>query len=349
MSTFRVGLSAAFYLPDGSPAYPSFDVSPMTNARGLEMIRLRATSELQPADVADLDAVILMGEAYGRPARHENGRLALVARFGVGFDRVDTVACSDADVALVTTPDGVRRPVAVSVLAFLLALTGRMFDKDRITRKGAAGFAEKSAYIGMGLIGRTFGVLGLGSIGAETVRVMQPLGMNFIAFDPYADKAVAAALGIRMVDKDTLFRESDFLSINCPLTAETQHIVDARALSLMKPTAYLINTARGPVVDQKALTEALTARRIAGAGLDVFDPEPPEPDDPILKLDNVILAPHALAHTDQCFGGIGAADVAAVLSVMKGEVPRGNIVNRDVVDRPGWRSKLAAYGRRFGG
>ena len=347
MSAFRVGLSAAFYRPDGTPAYPSFDVGPMARARGLEMVKVAAVSEIRPADVAELDAIILMGEGYGRASRHDNGRLALVARFGVGFDRVDTAACTDADVALVTTPDGVRRPVAVSVLAFLLALTGRMFDKDRITRRGAAGFAEKSAYVGVGLVGRTFGVLGRGSIGAETVRVMQPLGMNFIAFDPYADKSVAASLGIRLVDKETLFREADFISINCPLTAETQHIVDAAMIALMKPSAFLINTARGPVVDQKALTAALAERRIAGAGLDVFDPEPPEADDPLLRLDNVILAPHALAHTDQCFGGIGAADVAAILSVMKGEVPRGHIVNKDVVDRPAWRAKLAAYGKRF--
>jgi phosphoglycerate dehydrogenase-like enzyme len=115
----------------------------------------------------------------------------------------------------------------------------------------------------------------------------------------------------------------------------------------MKPTSYFINTARGPIVDQKALTKVLQENRIAGAGLDVFEVEPTDPDDPILKLDNIICAPHALCWTDQCFAGIGAADVKAVLDVMKGQVPRG-VVNREVLEKDGFRAKLAGYARRFG-
>jgi lactate dehydrogenase-like 2-hydroxyacid dehydrogenase len=130
--------------------------------------------------------------------------------------------------------------------------------------------------------------------------------------------------------------------VNCPLTSETHHLVNAERLSLMKPTAYLINTARGPIVDQKALTRVLTERRIAGAGLDVLETEPPAADDPILKLDNVILAPHALCWTDQCFAGNGAADVKAVLDIQGGRVPRG-IVNRKVTDDPRFKARLAKY------
>ena len=114
---------------------------------------------------------------------------------------------------------------------------------------------------------------------------------------------VATALGIELVGLDDLFRRADFLTVNCPLTETTRHLVNAERLALMKPTAFLINTARGPIVDQKALTKVLQERRIAGAGLDVFETEPPDADDPILKLDNVILAPHALCWTDQCFAG----------------------------------------------
>ena len=136
------------------------------------------------------------------------------------------------------------------------------------------------------------------------------------------------------------------LSVSCPLTPETHHIVNAERLALMKPTAYLINTARGPIVDQKALTEALQARRIAGAGLDVLEQEPPDPDDPILKLDNVILAPHALCWTDQCFAGNGAADVRAVLEVQHGRVPRG-VVNRAVLETEAWKTGWPAYAARF--
>jgi phosphoglycerate dehydrogenase-like enzyme len=115
----------------------------------------------------------------------------------------------------------------------------------------------------------------------------------------------------------------------------------------MKPTAYFINTARGPIVDQKALTKVLQDGRIAGAGLDVFEQEPTDPNDPLLKLDNIIAAPHALCWTDQCFAGNGAADVKAVLDVMQGRLPRG-IVNREVTDRPGFKAKLDAFGQRFG-
>ena len=171
--------------------------------------------------------------------------------------------------------------------------------------------------------------------------------MRFIAHDPYADKAVAAELGIELVAMEDLFRRSDVLSISVPLTRETTHIVNAERLALMKPTAYLINTARGPVIDQKALTRVLQEGRIAGAGLDVLEREPPDPDDPILKLDNVILAPHALCWTDQCFAGIGAADVKAVLDVQHGREPRG-VVNRAVLSGETWRKRLDDYRARFG-
>jgi lactate dehydrogenase-like 2-hydroxyacid dehydrogenase len=147
---------------------------------------------------------------------------------------------------------------------------------------------------------------------------------------------------------DEAFRRSDVLCVNCPLSAETKHLVNAERLALMKPTSFLINTARGPIVDQKALTRVLTERRIAGAGLDVLEAEPPAPDDPILKLDNVILTPHALCWTDQCFAGNGAADVKAVLDIQHGRAPRG-VVNRAVLDQPRFKARLEAYRSRFGG
>jgi lactate dehydrogenase-like 2-hydroxyacid dehydrogenase len=158
---------------------------------------------------------------------------------------------------------------------------------------------------------------------------------------------VAKELGIELVGLEDVFRRADVLSVNCPLTPETHHLVNAERLALMKPTAYLINTARGPIVDQKALTKVLQERKIAGAGLDVFEVEPVPADEPILKLDNVIVAPHALCWTDQCFAGNGAADVKAVLDVMKGEVPRG-VVNRAVLDSPRFKARLEAFKARYG-
>jgi D-3-phosphoglycerate dehydrogenase len=151
-----------------------------------------------------------------------------------------------------------------------------------------------------------------------------------------------------MVDLETVFRDSDIVNVSCPLNEETHHIVSAERIALMKPTAYIINTSRGGTVDQQALTKALQDNRIAGAGLDVLDPEPPEADDPILKLDNVVLNPHALCWTDECFAGIGAAAVKAVLESMHGREPRG-IVNREILENAEWRAKLAGFGERFGG
>jgi phosphoglycerate dehydrogenase-like enzyme len=201
--------------------------------------------------------------------------------------------------------------------------------------------------MGVGLVGRTLGSVGIGNIGAEMFRMAKPFDMKFIAHDPFADKTVAAELGIELVSLEDVFRRADVLSVNCPLTPDTHHLVNAERLALMKPTAYLINTARGPIVDQKALTRVLQERKIAGAGLDVFEVEPVPADEPILKLDNVILAPHALCWTDQCFAGNGAADVKAVLDVMKGQVPRG-VVNRAVLDSPRFKARLEAYKARYG-
>jgi D-3-phosphoglycerate dehydrogenase len=344
---FRVALSGDFRKEDGSPTYPDFDLAPLTNAPGVEMAFLEPHNPLRAEQLEGFDALILLAHRFARESVPKSGRLAVVARFGVGYDTVDVPACTDAGIALVITPDGVRRPVAVSILTLMLALTGKLMVKDRLTREAAAGFAKRSDHMGMGLVGRTLGSIGIGNIGAELFRLAKPLDMNFIAHDPYADRAVAAELGIELVSLEDVFRRSDIVSVSCPLTAETKHLVNAERVALMKPTAYLINTARGPIVDQQALTRALQECRIAGAGLDVLEREPPEPDDPILKLDNVILAPHALCWTDQCFAGNGAADVKAVLEVQHGREPRG-VVNRTVLNSERWRKRLEDFRMRFG-
>ncbi|MGF1626453.1 MAG: NAD(P)-dependent oxidoreductase [Alphaproteobacteria bacterium] len=343
MAKFRVALSSDFRRADGSPTYPDFDTGPLTGHPDIEVGYVEAVDGAMPAaGLAGYDALILLVPRFTAASVPADGRLALVARFGVGYDSVDVAACTAADIALAITPDGVRRPVAVSILTFVLALSQKLLTKDRLARQGPEGWAKRSDHMGTGLIGKTFGSLGIGNIGAEAYRLAAPFGMTFIAHDPYADKAVAAELGIRLVSLEDLFRQSDFLSVSCPLNEQTRGIVNAERLALMKPTAYLINTSRGPTVDQNALYQALRDGIIAGAGLDVFHTEPTPAGEPIMELDNVIVAPHSLCWTDQCFAGIGAADVAATLSVMRGEVPRG-LVNREVADRPGWQAKLARF------
>ena len=347
MSTFRVALSGDFKRPDGSPAFPVFDLSPLRDNPDVEVAYVKAEGAIAAADMAGFDALILLGARFARESFPGDGRLAAVARFGVGYDNVDIGACTDNACAAVITPDGVRRPVAVAIITLMLALTGKLMVKDRLTRRGPDGWAQRNDHMGVGLVGKTLGSLGIGNIGAELFRLAKPFDMDFIAHDPYADPTVAEALGIRLVGIDTLFAEADVLSVSCPLNDETRHIVNAQRLALMKPTAYLINTSRGPVVDQPALTEVLRAGRIAGAGLDVFATEPSAADDPLMALDNVIVTPHALCWTDQCFGGIGAADVKAVLDIMVGRPPVG-IVNRAVAEDPAWLAKLERYKDAFG-
>ena len=347
MSSFRVALSGDFRKADGSPTFPDFDLAPLMQAKNVEAVFLDNASPLKPEQLEDFDALILLAHRFDASSVPKSGRLAVIARFGVGYDTVDVPACTANDIALVITPDGVRRPVAVSIITFILALTGKLMVKDRLARSGPPGFAARGEHMGVGLVGKTLGSLGVGNIGAEMFRLAKPFDMRFIAHDPFADRKVAAELGIELVPLEDLFKRSDILCVNCPLTPETHHIVNAGRLALMKPTAYFINTARGPIVDQKALTEVLQQRRIAGAGLDVFEQEPTDPDDPLFKLDNIIVAPHALCWTDQCFAGNGAADVKAVLDVMTGQLPRG-VVNREVLEKPGFKAKLAGFTKRFG-
>ncbi len=339
---FRVALSGDFKKADGSPVFPDFDLTPLREASSVEMVFLENANPLRAEQLEDFDALILLAHRFAPESVPKSGRLSVIARFGVGYDTVDVPSCTAANIALVITPDGVRRPVAVSIITFMLALTGKMMVKDRLARLGSEGFAARGEHMGVGLVGKTLGSLGVGNIGAEMFRLAMPFDMKFIAHDPYADPKVATELGIELVALNEVFRRADILTVNCPLSSETHHLVNAERLSLMKPTAYFINTARGPIVDQKALTETLQLRRIAGAGLDVFEQEPTDPGDPLFKLDNIIVAPHALCWTDQCFAGNGAADVKAVLDVQHGRVPRG-VVNGQVLDSHGFKVKLDKY------
>ena len=348
MSRFRVALSGDFLTPDAAPAFPSFDLGPLDADPRIDRAYVQPEGgRITAASLEGFDALILLAARFDAESLPSDGRLALVARFGVGYDSVDVASCARAGVAVTITPDGVRRPVAVSILTFVLALAGKLFVKDGLAREGAAGFARRSDHMGVGLVGRTLGSIGIGNIGAEMFRMFAPLDMRFIAHDPYVSEADAAVLGVTLVDLDAVFRDSDFLAVNLPLTPETEKLVDARRLALMKPSAYLINTSRGPIVDPAALVAALRDGTIAGAGIDVFDPEPPSPDDPLLGLDNVIVTPHALCWTDQCFAGIGASTVAAAMSVKRGAVP-DHLVERSVAENAKFLERLANHRKAFG-
>ena len=238
---------------------------------------------------------------------------------------------------LTITPDGVRRPVAVSVMTLLLALSHQLLIKDRLTREGRWG--EKLNYMGQGVRGRTLGVIGVGNIGREVFHLAAPFEMRHLGFDPFLKTPVE---GVDLVSLETLLKESDYVVVCCALTSETHHLLTADRLSLMKSNAYLINVARGPIVDQRALTDVLTQRRIAGAGLDVFDVEPIATSDPLLALDNVIVSPHAICWTDECFQSIGSSACRSLIDVAQGRTPI-HIVNREVMASSRLLQKLDRY------
>jgi phosphoglycerate dehydrogenase-like enzyme len=344
---FKVGVSADLRRPDGTLVIPEADLSLLEDNDQIRVTTLENVGggHLTAEHIGDNDAIILMLERIDAQSFTDNQPLTAMARYGVGFDTIDTAACTRNDVALAIAPDGVRRPVATTVMGFLLALTLRLPEKDKLTRQSDPGWAVKTNYNGTGLVGRTLGGIGLGNIGAEVFRLAQPFDMKLIAHDPYVDPSIAASLNVQLVGLEDVFRQSDFLTVNCLLNDETRHIVNAERLALMKETAYLINTARGPVVDEPALIAALQNGAIAGAGLDVFEQEPISADNPLVKMDNVILSPHALCFTDQCMRGLGDVDVKVCLDIMQGTVPQ-SVVNQEVLDQPGFRNKLEALSRR---
>ncbi|SVD51476.1 uncharacterized protein METZ01_LOCUS404330, partial [marine metagenome] len=230
-------------------------------------------------------------------------------------------------------------PVASAALAFLLALAHRLPLKDRLTRDGR--WSEKAEHMGIGLRGRTLGLVGFGSIGGEISRLLSPHEMRIVAADPFARAETARDLGVELVSLDDLLASADFVIVCCSLAPETRHLIGNDQLRRMKDSAYLINVARGPIVDQPALTAALREGVIAGAALDVFEQEPVAPDEPLLSFDNVIVAPHALSWTDESFRMMGESAFRGILEVSRGRVP-DYVVNPDVLATERFQRRLAA-------
>jgi phosphoglycerate dehydrogenase-like enzyme len=328
--TFRVGVTSDILDARGEPA---FGRAPLKALDEVQWEWLpRGLREITAEHAAAYDALYVNSPRVPASAvARSDLRLKIVSRHGVGYDSVDVDAMTRAGVLVANTPNAVPRPVATIALTFILALAHRLMAKDRITRSGR--WAERLDHMGMGLTGRTLGVIGAGRIGKELLRMARTFDMKLLAADPYAETLELSYIGARHVSLDELMRESDFAVVACLLNDETRGLVGARQLALMKPTAYFINVARGPIVDESALHDALAARRIAGAGLDVFAEEPTPADNPILKLDNVIVAPHALAWTDELFGNIARTAIGAVLAVHNGRAP-AFLVNRAALSHP---------------
>jgi D-3-phosphoglycerate dehydrogenase len=328
---FRVGVTSDFLNPDGTIGFGDIGLDLFAGTDVSWEFLPTADPEVRPEHARDYDGLLVLAPKVTPRTLQGVDRLRIVARFGVGYDNIDVPTCSRAGVLLTITPEGVRRPVAVAALTFLLALSHKLLIKDRLTRAGR--WAEKLDHVGQGVTGRSLGIIGLGNIGRELAGLARSLGLRVLAADPCVGPADAAAAGASLLPLEDLLRQADYVCVCCALTPETHHLLDARRLALMKPAAYLINVARGPVVDQAALYRALRDGVIQGAGLDVFEQEPVDPTDPILGLDNVIVAPHALCWTDECFGLNGRAAITSLLDVARGVVPQV-VVNRDALTHP---------------
>lgn len=242
-------------------------------------------------------------------------RLRCVATFSVGLDHVDVAAASERGVVVANTPGVLTLPTAELALALLLALVRRVAEGDRLLRDRERWAWTPSFMLGRGLAGLTLGCVGYGRIGRETARLAQAFGMRVV----HTSRHGAGTPGWLPLDR--LLATSDVVSLHCPLTPETRHLIDAAALARMKPTAVLLNTSRGPVVDEQGLVDALRAGRIAGAALDVFEREP-EVHPGLLELDNVVLAPHlgsATAETREAMGMLCVEALRAVL--LEGRAP----------------------------
>lgn len=343
---FRIGVSADFKVTAAGAIEPalaqSFDPYPYIE---YEFYESPATDPVSPAVIAGYDAVIVLGTTFDRTSFTGDDRLAVIARWGVGYDRIDTEAITANNVLLAITVDAVRRPVAEAILTLMLALAKKLPAKDRLVRSER--WDLRGQTFGLGLRGKTIGSVGMGNIGAEMFRLLAPFepGRKLV-YDPYLGQDRAQAAGVTLVELETLFAESDFVCVNCPLTEQTLGLINADLFARMKPTAYFINTARGPIVNQADLTHALQRGQIAGAGIDVFEDEPVPIDDPLLQLDNVILSPHALAWTDELYQLNGEHACANVLQVLRGEIPPYP-VNRAVVQQPAFQEKLRALRARW--
>ncbi len=328
---FRVGITRDNLKADGDPLFDQSSLEILGDPRIEWEFLPELEAELSPETAAKYDALaVMLGNVTRRTVSGQGRRLKLIARLGVGYDTVDVPALTDNGVILTITPDGVRRPVASSALTFVLMLAHRVVLKDRLIREGR--WTERTEHMGVGLSGRVLGSIGVGNIGSELFRLAMPFAMRYLAYDPYVTQQSVASLGVKLVDLDTLLREADFVCVNCPLNEQTRHMIGARQFSLMKPTAFFINTARGPIVDEKALYQVLSKRTIAGAAIDVFEQEPTPADNPLLTLDNLIVTPHHVCLTDECINTVAASVFSACRDLAHGRVPR-NVVNQQVLGR----------------
>lgn len=320
---FRVAQTADFYDASGRPKFDDLGLAVFEAEPRIAVTRFSEhRPEITPDQLAGVHGAIVLTPRVTRASLAAAEDLLAIGRFGVGYDSVDVDACTDANVLAMITAGAVDRPVAEATITWMLALTHHVLAKDRLVRTGQ--WDERTKYMGSELRDRTLGVIGLGGIGRTLVSLLAGFGMKPpLAFDPFQPEERIREVGATPVTLDRLLSESDFVSIHCPLSERTRGLLGPREIARMKPDAWLINTARGGIVDEDALYEALQGRRIAGAALDCFDNEPVTRPHRFGELDNVLLAPHSIAWTKELFRDIGRTACRQMLDLSQGRRPLG--------------------------
>ena len=336
--SFRVALTGDFFDASGQLRYRDIGIDLLADQPQISWDRFAVHHpEIAPGQLADCHGAIVLSSKVTQRSLEQADNLLAIGRFGVGFDSVDVAACTQQDVALFITTGAVDWSVAEATVGWMLALTHHVRVKDRLVRDGR--WDERSRWMGSELRDRTLGVIGFGGIGRAVVKLLQSFGMRTpLVFDPFLSAEQAEFCGVRLVSLDELLGEADFVSLHCPLNEQTRSLLTAREVALMKPTAYLLNTARGGIVDEPALLAALSERRIAGAALDCFVQEPLPTPSPFAELDNVLLAPHSIAWTDELFREIGRAAWRGMIDLSHGRRPAG-VVNPAVLEKPSFQAK----------
>ncbi len=257
-----------------------------------------------------------------------NSSVKIIAKHGVGVDNIDLEAATELGIPVTVTPNANAVSVAELTIGFIFALSKKLIDlHNNLYQK-----RQFVSNVGLELHGKILGIVGFGSIGKEVAKRALCLGMRVLVYDPYVEESNLRELGIEKMELDELLRQSDFVSLHVPLNESTRHLIDREKISLMKRTAYLINTARGGVVDEKALAEALKSGQIAGAALDVFDVEPLPADSPFFDCPNVIMTPHVGAHTYEAILRMNMMAAESIVDFFNGKIPK-HVVNRDVITK----------------
>lgn len=296
-----------------------------------ELIDVRqAADEEILAACAQADAVLTDYFVFDRQTLARMPRCRVICQYGIGVDGIDQVAATELGILVGCTPGYCVDEVADHALSLLLALARRVVLLDRAVREGhwdynLAGPVRR-------LRGQVLGLIGLGSIARNLATKSQALGLEVIAYDPYVAPRLATELQVALCPLDELLERSDFISMHVPATAETRHLIDARALARMKPSAMLINTRRGALIDQPALLESLRAGRLAGAALDVLEREPPASDDPVLEAARLVLTPHAAFYSQESIAEVQRRAAQLVADVLRGKQP-ADLANPEAIGR----------------